>query len=657
MKRRPIIERILFLAAIMFLVSCSKGENESNDSPNDSKRVEQYAINVSSSINNADIFVYNTDGSYILLDLVTDKGCGVIHINSSVEKAPEEGVTFLIDEEGKPVMMSFPKGHFIFKNVTDSCFDFAYVDPADKIEYYRNIKIDDELIKKTTRATFDNPWNDAFESLYYDIVKRGWDEDNTKALKPYLIKVLCLTVGSLSAVGLTITVVTEAMKSMGKECLFTDVSGIVGIPLSEIIEFEGDMKITSNSKINISLSTLAYLISELMDKELEEMGRVDIKIGPNFNDEEWKIKLNPNPIEFSPDGGEYFVDVNIDSRVTWDIDDSKIDHSWCEVRKLDVQVFVNVKANTNEYDRTCELIVRPKYSKDISPVTLEIRQTGIVFNLHPDTLSFTQTGGSLGVAVITNENIKSWSVSSYPTWCKIEKVKDTFWVSAEKNEEEDRDDIITVTGITKGGMHVDRKLFVEQKFQRCPDDKHPHMIDLGLPSGIKWACCNIGATKPEDIGSLFAWGETETKESFNWNNYRYWSDLNGNGSMDNNELINIGNNISGTDYDAATANWGGSWRMPTTEEFVELMHNAHINVYSYDNKGRLVKGKNGNEILIPLNEDRSINYWTSILITTIDMHNPLGNNKASAIGFSYDWTVTSYGYRCYGFPIRPVSDK
>ena len=48
----------------------------------------------------------------------------------------------------------------------------------------------------------------------------------------------------------------------------------------------------------------------------------------------------------------------------------------------------------------------------------------------------------------------------------------------------------------------------------CPDNHHPHMIDLGLPSGTKWACCNVGASRPEEYGGYYAWGETEEKDYY-----------------------------------------------------------------------------------------------------------------------------------------------
>ena len=53
----------------------------------------------------------------------------------------------------------------------------------------------------------------------------------------------------------------------------------------------------------------------------------------------------------------------------------------------------------------------------------------------------------------------------------------------------------------------------------CPDDNHPHMIDLGLSSGTKWACCNVGASKPEDYGGYYAWGEILVKSDYYWDNY------------------------------------------------------------------------------------------------------------------------------------------
>lgn len=87
-------------------------------------------------------------------------------------------------------------------------------------------------------------------------------------------------------------------------------------------------------------------------------------------------------------------------------------------------------------------------------------------------------------------------------------------------------------------------------------------IDLGLPSGTKWASYNIGATKPEEMGSFFAWGESEVKEEYG-SNYTYYD-------SDTDTYQDLGSNISGTQYDTARKLWGGNWRMPTWSDFKEM---------------------------------------------------------------------------------------
>ena len=100
-------------------------------------------------------------------------------------------------------------------------------------------------------------------------------------------------------------------------------------------------------------------------------------------------------------------------------------------------------------------------------------------------------------------------------------------------------------------------------YTNCPDDNHPHAIDLGLPSGTKWACCNVGATVPEGYGGYYSWGETEEKDSYDKNNYLHYDVSAG-------EYMDIGQYICGTDYDVAHVRWGESWQMPMYEQIKEL---------------------------------------------------------------------------------------
>lgn len=92
-------------------------------------------------------------------------------------------------------------------------------------------------------------------------------------------------------------------------------------------------------------------------------------------------------------------------------------------------------------------------------------------------------------------------------------------------------------------------------------------VDLGLPSGTKWANKNIGAIRPEDVGSYFAWGEIKEKEHYNWATYNHC-----NGTDDG--CFNLGNTISGTEYDVAHVRLGGLWRIPSFEQITELVNNC-----------------------------------------------------------------------------------
>ena len=153
-----------------------------------------------------------------------------------------------------------------------------------------------------------------------------------------------------------------------------------------------------------------------------------------------------------------------------------------------------------------------------------------------------------------------------------------------------------------------------ETYTSCPDGNHPHMIELGLPSGTKWACCNVGASSPEQYGCYFAWGETSEKSSYTSDNY-----LDGKGTS-----YDIGKDIAGTLYDAATANWGSPWVMPNKEQMEELMNNC-TSEWTTENgvNGRRFTGPNGASIFLPaagyrwrdgLHYTRSYgNYWSSSL--------------------------------------------
>ena len=112
-------------------------------------------------------------------------------------------------------------------------------------------------------------------------------------------------------------------------------------------------------------------------------------------------------------------------------------------------------------------------------------------------------------------------------------------------------------------------------------------VDLGLPSGLKWATCNVGASQPHGYGNYYAWGETTTKASY----------TEGNSLTYGRDLGDISGNVN---YDAARANWGSNWRMPTKAEMEELRDNCTWTWITQGNvNGMRVTGPNGNSIFLP----------------------------------------------------------
>lgn len=182
-------------------------------------------------------------------------------------------------------------------------------------------------------------------------------------------------------------------------------------------------------------------------------------------------------------------------------------------------------------------------------------------------------------------------------------------------------------------------------------------VDLGLPSGLKWATCNVGASSPSDFGGYFAWGETCPQARY------VRSECTASGKRIP-ELRNAGI-IDDSDYlvpdcDAAYANWGAPWRMPTVEEVDELREECKWKWTSLDGvKGYTVTGTNGNSIFLPAagwidgtsieEEGESGYYWSS----SPDEDN---SYNANFLLFHSEGVDTSNYNRYYGWSVRPVSD-
>lgn len=123
-------------------------------------------------------------------------------------------------------------------------------------------------------------------------------------------------------------------------------------------------------------------------------------------------------------------------------------------------------------------------------------------------------------------------------------------------------------------------------------------VDLGLPSGTMWATCNIGANSPEEYGDYFAWGETAPKESYNWSTY---FDTEDDGNTFKKYYISSGLTELQPEDDAATANWGSGWQIPSLEQFIELKNYTTSEWTTVNGiKGRKITSEeNGNSIFLP----------------------------------------------------------
>ncbi|MBO4804837.1 MAG: hypothetical protein IK005_00505 [Paludibacteraceae bacterium] len=231
--------------------------------------------------------------------------------------------------------------------------------------------------------------------------------------------------------------------------------------------------------------------------------------------------------------------------------------------------------------------------------------------------------------------------------------------------------------------------------------KHAY-VDLGLPSGRFWATCNIGAKSPEESGDFFAWGEIKQKKEYNWKTYK-WSEIKENGKYKDingeektsykkiqtkycaNSYINYQGQLyvkKGSDMDtlrrllpeddAATAQWGKHWRMPTIEEIEELIEWCDwIWVPNYNNTGSAgilgVSKSNQHSIFFPASGfmyNKAISeagkfgaYWTSDLEKDADFNQNLLDPSANSMGFYFKmkWVRTNWDNRMFGMHIRAIA--
>ena len=190
-------------------------------------------------------------------------------------------------------------------------------------------------------------------------------------------------------------------------------------------------------------------------------------------------------------------------------------------------------------------------------------------------------------------------------------------------------------------------------------------VDLGLPSGTLWATCNVGASSPEDYGSYFAWGETQSKQTYDWSTYqwcngtlntltKYCTDANY-GTVDGKTELEA-------EDDAATANWDSEWQMPSKAQFEELINSDYTHTEWTTENGvsgyRITSKWNGGSIFLPAGGDcgesdtqtpgSGGSYWTRTLM-------PQGSIGAYHLSFNPNIIgIHNINFRAVGMNVRPV---
>lgn len=208
------------------------------------------------------------------------------------------------------------------------------------------------------------------------------------------------------------------------------------------------------------------------------------------------------------------------------------------------------------------------------------------------------------------------------------------------------------------------------------DSNGREWVDLDLPGGVLWASWNVGASKPEEFGQFFAWGETKgyaknESHDFDWSNYKWC-----NGASNKLTKYCVNSNYGMVDNkttlepsdDAATANWGQDWRMPTRQEMKDLYNNAYTTVEIVQVNGiaclKVTSKSNDNFIYLPeagfkrydhryIDEGTSGIYWTSTL-----HEGEFENSWTAYFLFFYSREhYMNYSNRCEGCSVRAVRTK
>ena len=275
----------------------------------------------------------------------------------------------------------------------------------------------------------------------------------------------------------------------------------------------------------------------------------------------------------------------------------------------------------------------------ITPLSATLLASGEELDEMPNTISL-KTRQTIEISMQLNRKKRPQSIDEFLKLLDIEGAKTQNSINTNTQLQTENEETVVIESVTR-----DNKI-----------NGHEY-VDLGLPSGLKWATCNVGADKPEDYGNYYAWGETRVKSTYTISNILTHglniSQLQSQGIIDGDYNLN-------PQHDIARVNWGSTWRMPTKDELEELKKKCTWKwIVQNGVSGYKVTGPNDNYIFLPTAGDRDGSwlyrarkdggYWSS---------SPYGSNSNYAyyLYFNSGDQYVYWDYRYYGRSVRPVSE-
>ncbi len=375
----------------------------------------------------------------------------------------------------------------------------------------------------------------------------------------------------------------------------------------------------------------------------------------------YQLSLNKTTIMTKAEGASETFSITSDD--SWTISASE---SWIKVSNVadagDKTITVTVEANTGKDARSGTITVNGKSSGTKS---ISVSQSGKEYSLTMDKTEIAVGAAEASEAFTITSN-DEWTATSDASWATLSATSGsgdkTLTVTISQNTTTaERSGTITIKG---SNSSIEKTITITQQGKSSVNTNGHEYVDLGLPSGLLWATCNVGASQPEDYGDYYAWGETTKKSTYEWSTYKYC-----NGSYDTLTKYNNSSSYGTVDNktvldaedDAAHVNWGGSWRMPTKAEQDELRDTNNCTWTRTTQNGvngyKVTSKKNGNSLFLPaagfryessLNDAGSGgNYWSSSLYAS----NPSG---AFCLYFDSSSVAWNYYSRDSGQSVRPV---